>query len=221
VLDIDETIHLLAHTAPPSPSIAELHERARAVHVTHKTIGLECLPQRSAARVLWASHVGVRELPLLCAANQLTHLAIYGCPFPDLRPLRQLINVEALSLFHNTKAVSLEGLEALTKLQFLSLASFTKSFSLEPLRQLGQLRFLWLSGTMWTAMRVDSLEPLAQLSRLERLKLSNVRVRDRRLAPLLGLSHLTEIRLPNLFPAEEFAALRRAFPSANGTFGAY
>jgi len=95
-------------------------------------------------------------------------------------------------------------------------ASFTRSFSLEPLRALDQLRFLWLSGTMWTAMRVDSLAPLGPLSRLERLILSNVRVRDRRLAPLLGLSRLTEIRLPKFFPAEEVAALRRAFPSAKG-----
>ena len=110
VPDIDETIHLLAHTAPPIRSIDELDERARAVHVTRKTAGFERLPQQSLVRVLWASHVGAPELPLLCAADQLTHLAIYGCPFPDLRPLRQLTRLEALSLFLNTKASSLEGL---------------------------------------------------------------------------------------------------------------
>src|SRR5262249_54925709 len=70
------------------------------------------------------------------------------------------------------------------------------------------------SGTMWTAMRVESLEPLSTLSGLERLILSNVRVRDRRLRPLLGLSHLTEIRLPKFFPRDELEAVRREFPSA-------
>jgi hypothetical protein len=216
MLDVDdESLRRLQQFGPVTRSLEDLDPQTRGVHLRRDTRRLDLLERFPDLRAIWALGLRQEELECVCKARSVTHFVAQACTFGDLLPLRQLTRLKALFLSYNTKATSLEGLEALGQLEILSLASFTKRFSLEPLRPLSGLRYLWLSGTMWTAMRVDSLEPLSALSRLERLKLSNVRVGDRRLDALLGLSQLTEIELPDVFSHEDFMRLRRSFPTAD------
>jgi Leucine-rich repeat (LRR) protein len=177
---------------------------------------LERLPPLTKLRHLMGAELKEQHFEIICTASQVTHLELNVRPVKSLAPLSGLSNVKVLSLYENTKLTSLAGVESLQNLQILSLANFAVAVSLEPLASCKSLRSLWLSGTTWTAMRVPSLLPLAGLANLERLMLPSVRVKDRKLAPLHSLTKLAETKLPNFFPASEFAALAAAVPGARG-----
>ena len=152
----------------------------------------------------------------ICSASQITHLGANVFEVTELHPLRNLVNLQAIELTDNTKATSLNGLEALTKLQLLALANCPIAVDLEPLSACTDTRYLWCSSRYAKPMRVRSLQPLSALTRLERLRFANVRVEDRRLAALCNLTELVEVELPNFFPKEEFVALAKALPNARG-----
>lgn len=186
------------------------------LRITKRTRNLDRLPELSALRALSAAELGERDVALICAATQLTHLSVNVAALRSLEPLGALANLTALALFQNARLKSLEGLEKLVNLQYLELANFGITASLDPLSACVDLRALWLSGTMWTPLRVDTLRPLASLKRLERLVLQGVRVRDKTLDPLHGLHSLREVTLPRTFPQGELAALAIALPNTGG-----
>src|SRR5207302_7262687 len=187
-LDIDETIRIMASGSPPAASsIDDCEPLIDALYIRRTTRGLDRLARLPNLRTIRAAGLRDAEFESLCNAAGLTHLAVFGSRISDLTPLRRLTRLRALTMTGNTKARTLDGLEALRELEYLALAEFTGSFSLEPVGRLDELRFLWLSGTTWTPMRVDSLGPLSALRRLERLQLPGVRVADRKLAALRGL----------------------------------
>ncbi len=134
----------------------------------------------------------------------------------DFDALRNLVNLKGMELTDNTKVTSLNGLEALTELQVLALVNCPINVDLGPISAAKDLRYLWLSSRYQKPMVVSSLSPLSSLTRLERLKLTNVRVEDQRLTPLLKLENLVELELPTFFPREEFVALAESLPNAKG-----
>jgi hypothetical protein len=91
-----------------------------------------------------------------------------------------------------------------------------KLSSIEAAAGLRRLKVLWLSGGVYTPMRIASLEPLAKLHGLRSLTLSNVRVRDRSFRALGGMRQLRKLELPLYFPASEFAWLEQKLPQAVG-----
>lgn len=198
-------------------SLEEVEEDTRVLHITGKTKSLERLPQLSKLRILAAHDIQDAHFRLLCEATQITHLSANAFRLPTLEPIAALRNLEALELTDNTKFSSLEGLESLSRLKLLSLGNCPISASLEPIAACRELRYLWISSRYSKAMRTDSLAPLAELKYLERLRLTNVRVADKRLDVLTGLKYLVEIDLPNFFPRDQFTALAAALPGASGS----
>lgn len=196
-------------------SLEEMPTDVRVLQVTRKTKRLERLPELRALRVLAAHDIDDVHFRLICAAKQVTHLTVNAFRLRSLEPLSGLPNLEALELTDNTKITSLSGLESMARLQFLALGNCPITVSLEPVASCSDLRYLWLSSRYAKPMRVESLDPLSKLQRLERIKLTNVRVQDKRLDALCSLRHLVEIKLPDFFPREQFVALAAAHPSAD------
>ena len=216
MLDIAAELHKLRHGAPECASLEFVSPDTESLYVTGRTKALDRLPQLSKLRHLAAAELEEQHFEIICTASQVTHVEVNVFPVKSLVSVSRLNNVVVLSLFENTKLSSLAGIESLQNLKILSLANFAVAVSLEPLSSCKSLQSLWLSGTTWSPMRVPSLLPLASLVNLERLMLPSVRVKDRRLTPLHSLARLEETKLPNFFPASEFAALAAAVPGARG-----
>ncbi|MHA6484103.1 leucine-rich repeat domain-containing protein [Paenibacillus sp. strain BS8-2] len=139
-------------------------------------------------------------------------ITFYEFRVEDLSPLESLVNVENLSLTWNTKAIGLWNTGMNTQLKQLTLSDFSKLKSIEQLRLGKSLEVLELSGGIWNTLKIDSLKPLSELERLMQLTLTNIKVNDQSLEPLLNLSHLEVLVLSNQFPVEEYAKLSVGLP---------
>jgi hypothetical protein len=195
-------------------SVKDIPADVQVLHVTKKTKALERLAALPALRVPSAHDIDDADFRLVCRASQVTHLTANAFRLHNFDSLAGLAKLEALELTDNTKVDSLGGLESLTRLQLLVLANCPVTVSLEPIASCSDLRYLWLSSRYAKPMRVPTLDPLSNLKKLERLRVTNVRVQDKRLDALRGLRKLVEIKLPNFFPQEEFVALAAAHPFA-------
>jgi len=202
----------------PTTALEEVSESVEVLHVTRKTVGWGRLPELRSLRTLNAHDIDDVHFEYICMASQINYLAANIFGIKRLDPLRRLINLKGLELTDSTKFSSLDGLEVLTKLQSLTLSNCPVKIDLAPLSACKELRSLWLSSRYAKAMRVHSLSPLSSLTQLERLKMKNVRVEDKQLVALHGLTNLTEVDVPNFFPKSEFIALAAALPNARGNW---
>lgn len=130
----------------------------------------------------------------------------------DLRPLAALPRLRRLIVKDATRVDDLDWVAGLAAIESLGLENLKRVGSLDPLSGLAGLRGLAVEGSMWTAMRVATLQPLAALTGLQYLFLTNLRVADRSLRPLHGLSELRGLQCARWFADGEFAALAAARP---------
>jgi len=127
MLDIDETIqHFSVITGDVAKELAQVGDGVERLKVDSKTKDLDRLPIFSRLSFVSASNIGDQEFLQVCLARQISHLALTNLAVSDFRPLRQLKNLQALSIFHFTKAASFDGFEALTKLEYLTAREFYK-----------------------------------------------------------------------------------------------
>jgi hypothetical protein len=126
------------------------------------------------------------------------------------------IDTDGLALLHATRLERLDSLPAMPRLQRLTLSGLSRLTSLDGIRapRVEELH-VYMSVGRTSAQQVDSLDPLRELPALRSLHME-LRARDGSLAPLLDLPLLSRVDLPNAYPMEEFAALRRRFPHATG-----
>jgi hypothetical protein len=104
----------------------------------------------------------------------------------------------------------------LTQLQVVRTWNTPMLRSIDALAELRNLRIVFLAGGMYRPMRIPTLQPLSELEHLVKLSLSNVRVSNSSLRPLVNLHALRRLDLPLHFPLEEFAMLEQALPEATG-----
>ncbi|WEK56091.1 MAG: leucine-rich repeat domain-containing protein [Candidatus Cohnella colombiensis] len=137
----------------------------------------------------------------------VSSLSFYEFRVEDLSPIENLDKIESLSLTWNSKAVQLWNMEKNKQLRQLKVSDFSKLRSIELIKTGASLEILELSGGVWTRINIESLLPLSGLSRLKQLTLTNIKVDDQSLEPLLELKHLEVLELSNQFPVEEYAKL--------------
>jgi len=130
----------------------------------------------------------------------------------DFSALLRLVKLRTLLVEGATRAATLDQFAALRNLQRLGLVNFPRATSLAPLAALKDLCALEVSGSIWTAMRVESLAPLAGLQDLRFLMLSNLRVEDGSLQPLGELKALEFLHCARFFTWQEFGELAKRLP---------
>jgi len=154
---------------------------------------------------------------LVAELKSLRSLSLTAGRGVDLRPLRNLSNLEHLTL-EGTHITSLAPLTGLDRLETLAIGDLGKLPAIDEIAALGQLRWLFISGGMWRKYHLPSLTPLASLANLECFLLISAHVQDGSLEPLTGLSRLHHVGLPNYFSITEFARLAAALPTTVGHF---
>lgn len=174
---------------------------------SHRGIG-----ELRALTTLWAWSVDQSFLDEIGAITSLRTLYMSNVRAEDLTPLQSLPRLERLVIEDATRVADLEWARSLVSVRSFGLENLRRVGSLEPLSALHRLTALGVEGGMWTPMRVDSLAPLSALASVESLFLTNLRVADRSLAPLHGLSRLRVLQCADYFPAGEMRALARALP---------
>jgi hypothetical protein len=170
------------------------------------------LHRHGAIRRLWADGIDAAFLDEIARMPALETLYLQRVTATDLRPLAALPRLRRLIVKDATRIDDLTWVAGLAAIETLGLENLKRVASLEPLSGLTGLRALGVEGSMWTPMRVATLQPLAALTGLEYLFLTNLRVADRSLRPLHGLSGLRSLQCARWYEDGEFAALAAALP---------
>lgn len=201
---------------PPVSSLATIHKDTSVLHVSGQTASLDALRSVVGLRSLAAHAMTDKAFEDVCEARQIEFLSANIFRVTQIGSLAKLSSLQGLELTDNTGLTSLDALANLRSLRALILENCPISVALDPLSSCVDLQYLWLSSRYSKPMRVKSLAPLHALSSLRFLKLVNVRVSDRTLRPLYGLTQLEVVELPNYFPHKEFVELAKALPKAHG-----
>ena len=203
----------------PLPHVVSLEAVDQAVQtlaVDGRAAGLAALVELPDLRFLWISRVPADVAALIGRLPRLERLVIHELRAADLTSLAPLGRLRSLAVAGSPKLRSLAGLEQLAELEELILFDNCNFDDLTPIQGLGRLTTLCLEGGFSKMLRLSSLSPLAGLDRLRRLRLASVRIADRSLRPLHGLSGLREVFVAHNFPKPELRALAAALPQAKG-----
>lgn len=203
---------------PAATTLAEIENGARVAALDGRRVEVAGLPPSHALETLWASRVGRDAAVAIGQLPALSRLVIHDYREADLSPLAGLGVLTSLAVAGSPKLRDLAGLERLTGLTELILFDNCNYTHLAPLAGLGHLETLCLEGGFSKPLRVETLAPLAWLTRLRRLRLASIRVEDKSLAPLHGLTALREVFVAATFPKAELAAMAAALPEAGGEF---
>jgi hypothetical protein len=216
IADIDTVDGSLEPAAPRVDSIEDLPPDAEAADISRTTRRLDALADRPQLRRIVARGANDAMAQRIGRVTTLQHLTLPGSTVSDLRALAGLRELRTVRFSVNARLVSLEGIEGCSRLELFSAWTCTALTSIDALRTLSSLRVLFLAGGMYKPMRIASLAPIANATGLLALTLSNVRVVDESLRPLLDLTALRRLELPLFFAAEEYAAVEKALPHARG-----
>lgn len=193
---------------------------ARFVHVNPAVAPLSVLDDFKGLQGVWLAGATDAHLESLARRPALTVVKLMEPRITSLSPLGRLPKLRALSL---EDPPTLRGLEFLQSLRCLAMRHFRRITSLSPvaaLRELGALSFSTIPS--WDASRrcleVESFEPLRKAAALESLALMGIWPQDGRLDALHGLEKLQFLHISHVygFSLEQYAALRRALPHAQG-----
>jgi hypothetical protein len=174
-----------------------------------------------------------KDLARLAELPRLEHLAITGGGDAALRVAGGLPGVRVLEV-RDSRAASLDGLARMPALEVLWFEG-TRARDASALATVEHLRALWidvspLGDLEWAAplkrlrslfftgglTTLPSLAPLSGLAGLRHLVVGHVRIKDRSLRPLHGLTGLETLEVPDRFPLEELAGLAAALPRVQG-----
>jgi hypothetical protein len=180
--------------------------------------GLARLPLSRELRHLWISGVNNATVSVLGSLTRLQSLTIHDFRVADLNALTRLQTLAELAVAGSPKLKSLAGVERLPRLRSLVLFDNCNYHDIDRLRGLADLETLCLEGGMSKQLVLPSLEPIGHLVKLRRLRLASVRIADRSLQPLHGLTSLREVFIAKAFPSVEFRALASAIPNVRGEF---
>lgn len=192
--------------------------RGEALAVDGRELEVEELTHLPHLQYLWTSRLPEAGAEAVGRLVQLERLVIHEYRATDMRLLSGLRRLKRLAIVGSPKLRHLAGVERMRDLRELILFDNCNYSDLQPVSSLARLETLCLEGGFSKALRVDSLSPLAELRRLRRLRLAGIRVVDKSLRPLQGLTSLRSVFIARNFPKPELRALAAALPNARGEF---
>jgi hypothetical protein len=193
---------------------------ARFVYVNPRATPLNVLETFKNLEGVWLDRAADADLESTAQYPSVAIMRLRAPRITSLAPLRRLTNLAALSL---EDPLVLHGLDRLQSLRCLVMTHFRRIKSLSEVAGLPDLRAVLLKTIpSWDAsgrcLEVESFEPFRKAVALESLALMGVWPLDGRLDPLHGLAKLQYLHISHVyrFSLEQYAALRRALPNAQG-----
>jgi Leucine-rich repeat (LRR) protein len=167
------------------------------------------LPGLSEVNFLWfSSRVSQKMFEAACQMPNLVGLNIKWSGIKTLDSLKLLKSLRHLSLGSSSQVESIEPLGELTNLVTLELEQLNKIKDFSLISRLDQLEGLGIDGSIWTTQIIETLTPLENLHSLKYLTLTNAKVLDQSLDPLLGLTKLVRFNCALNLPKAEFEKLK-------------
>lgn len=212
-MDIDRIYHL-RFRPPIVADWNEIDREADSVCLNEETQFPSSPSPRRALREWWMVGTKWRHVDYALANSAPAILHIEGAHSADMSAVAHHPQLRGLALGWNTKLASLDFLEETPSLEALSIENLRRVNDLVPLAVLSQLRSLQLAGGMDTKLHVQTIEPLSKLTGLRELRLVNIRIGDKSLAPLGALQHLETLFIANNAASlEQFARLSALLPN--------
>jgi Leucine-rich repeat (LRR) protein len=166
------------------------------------------LPNLEEVAYLWfTSRVNQKMFEAACRIPNLRGLNIKWSGIKTLESIEQLKGLHHLSLGASSQVESIAPLSDLTGLITLELEQLNKITDFSVVSELTSLEGLGIDGSIWTPQIIDTLKPLDKLNTLKYLTLTNARVLDQSLDPLLGLRQLERFTCGLSFTESEFRKL--------------
>jgi hypothetical protein len=210
---IDAEIGFEWDTLPPFiESVSQLPLGASQVRLRRVSNSHRGVSKLSGVKKMWAHGVNQDFLHEISALKDLEVLYMEKVTAVDLSAVNTLPSLRSLSVIDAPKMLDLSWLPMQPTLRSLAIVNAKEVHDLAPLAQLTHLTALGIEGSMWTPMRVSSLQPISQLRQLQFLSMTNLRVKDQSLRPLLALPALRVLHCAKFFPLEEFSRLAVANP---------
>lgn len=200
-----------------SEDLSELSLHSEYIACFGKCKSLAELDKFSDLRFLWLSGVNEKQAQLLPKLERVETLVVHDLRTATLALLKCFPNIKTLMICGNTKTSKLTELASLKKLEVLGLEHFPKVSAIDEISLLKNLKMLCLTGSVDTALKIDTLEPLTKLQELELLHITNLKVSDESLGFVRKLSSLKELQVSNQFPTAEYAALKSKRPDVQCT----
>lgn len=200
-----------------SEDISELPLHSEYIACFGKCKSLAELDKFSELKFLWLSGVNEKQAQLLPKLASVEILVVHDLRTATLSLLKCFPNLKTLMIWGNTKTSKLTELALLNKLEILGLEHFPKVAAIDEISLLKNLKMLCLTGSVDTALKIDTLEPLAQLQDLELLHITNLKVSDESLSFVEKLRSLKELQVSNQFPTAEYASLKSKCPDVHCT----
>lgn len=200
-----------------SEDLSELPLHSEYIACFGKCKSLAELDKFSALRFLWLSGVNEKQVQLLPKLESVETLVVHDLRTATLSLLESFPNLKTLMIWGNTKTSKLIELASLKKLEVLGLEHFPKVTAIDEISLIRNLKMLRLTGSVDTALKIDTLEPLANLQELELLHITNLQVSDESLSFVKKLRSLKELQVSNQFPTAEYAALKSKCPDVRCT----
>lgn len=203
---------------PISEDLSKIPQHAEYIACYGKSKDITVLNKFSELKSLWLSGVNEKQALLLRKLVSVETLVIHDLRTAALSLLNHFPNLKTLIIWGNTKTSSLAELASLKKLQVLGLEHFPKVRVIDEISQLKNLKMLCLTGSVDTALKIETLEPLTKLQKLELLHITNIKVTDESLDFVNKLRRLKELQVSNQFPTSEYAALTSKRPDIHCTY---
>ena len=156
---------------------------------------------------LWLIGAKEKDIEQIFSLHQPKYVSLYQFLAKDLSCLESLTECETLITEWNTKATELWNIKANPNLKKLAIRDYSKISQLSALESATQIKSLSLDGGIDKKLKIDSLKALSKLKQLEYLRLTNIKVADESLEPIIHLSNLKILELSNQFPTKEYANL--------------
>lgn len=193
--------------ASVSENLSEASLDSEYIACFGKSKNLAELDKFNDLKFLWLSGVNEKQEQLLPMLESVETLVVHDLRTATLSLLKCFPKLKTLMIWGNTKAVKVTEIASMQKLEVLGLEHFPKLRTIDEISLLKGLKMLCLTGSVDTALKIDTLEPLAKLQELELLHITNLRVTDESLSFVKRLKSLKELQVSNQFPTSEYAAL--------------
>ncbi len=157
--------------------------------------------ERTNIRKIWiTTRISQKIFDAICHQKQIEGLWIKWGVYKDISKIKNLTNLKYLHLGGGTQIENINSIKTLRKLKTLETRALYKINDYSFLKELSELEDLSLWGDPFSALKkinIHSLDFLNYLPNIVRLDLCMIKLKDNNYKPILNLSKLKYLDLPN------------------------
>lgn len=202
-----EQIFRLQNAPPSVEDLLFIDNKAREIRIDGKTKNLKELLNFKELEKLWIYNINQKQFSQILNTINPKMLFVRHLRVEDLSLLESLTKLEVLYLYHNSKSTALWDMSKNKNLKSLFLNDISAITDYTFLKKASNLEFLNIFGGEGKPIKIENLKFLEPLTSLKHLGLTNLKVADESLEPLIKLENLKTLEISNQFNTEEYAML--------------